>query len=223
MAIIFATWTPPSYAFTKDFLVELKQGATLIDSQAILPGFNRYQSPAVTNGLTYTVRVDVRSTLGILSPIASVDVVATGDTVAQYQFQTPTLVNMRECYNWATGERYWITSFAADTFAALFASSLDSYTNPLASYHASGTSSITTEEFDTGATYNTAWDGELDVDTISGTPSKYIELRVGVAEAWTRHAGNHFVGTGRRVRLSSETTGTDTQRVNDLGEIIVTA
>lgn len=221
MAVIIATWTPPDYAFIRDYLLDLSQGLTIIESVVIPVGTERYESPTVADNQDFTITVRVRSTLGPISVPVSITIHTTGNTVGRYAFVAPTLVNMYEMYDYATGRKYWVTAMN-DHWQSTFTTGIQSYSNPLLSYHSSGTSTLTTEEYDLGAEVNANFVSDIETVAINGTPIDYIELRDNIGDPWTRHAGLSFTGSARRVRLSSETTGTDSQRVNDLGEIIAT-
>jgi hypothetical protein len=223
MAQIIATWNPPNYAFIRDYLVTLTQGVTLVDSQTIPFGTNRYESVPVTAGLTYTVCVAVRNSAGVRSDLVCVSLVADEDTVAAHAYVTPDLTNMDERYDWGTGQKYWVTAAdSGDIVSGQFGSLLSTYTDPLLTYHSGVTSTIATEELDAGATYNTTWTGVMTGVNISGSSNKYLETRILASDAWVRNA-SPFTGIARRVRLSSEATGTATQRINSLGTVVVAA
>jgi hypothetical protein len=222
MAVIFASWDPPDYAFIRDYLVELTQGATLIDSQTIPVGTELYESPTVANDQDFVVSVVVRSTLGPVSLAALVSIHTTGNTLGRHPYTTAaTLVNMHEMYDWGTGQKYWVTAMS-DHWQSNFGSNINSYANPLLTYHASGTSTLTTEAFDFGSFVSASFASSMVTVAVSGTPIQYIETAPGSPPSWTRQT-NPYSGSAQFVRLSSETTGTDTQRVNSLGEVIATA
>lgn len=220
---IIATWTPPDYPFIKDFLVDITQASTPIESGRSMRGYNQYHSGVVTAGLDYVVTVRVRNTLGILSVPVSVTVFVNALTYVpfRYTFTTPTLVNMERMIDWGTGDYFWVTSMG-DLWNPTFPSNMNTYTNPLLEYHTPGTSTITTEVADAGVIYTGDWAGAMPRIDLNGVGAGYIELASASPTPRTRHAGGTFTGAGRYAALSSEATGTGTQRVNGLGDIAVT-
>jgi len=222
MAKIFATWDAPNYLYIRDYLVTLTQGLTEVDSQVIPFGTNRYESIDIIGGLTYTVTVVLRNTAGLLSAPVSVTLVADEDSVAVHAFTIPTLVNIKEMYNWSTGEKYWVTAMG-DPWNSNFPLAMNNYTDKIFNYHSPGTSTITTEILDAGAVYTTDWTGGMTVVAVNGTPQKYIETRITNTGGFTRNAGTSFTGTGRFGRLSRQTSSNDTQKVTDLGTLVVSA
>jgi hypothetical protein len=109
-----------------------------------------------------------------------------------------TLTNMA-----AYGPGGWITSFAADTWNATFTSNINSYTNPLVSYHASGVSGLVTDYVDLGALVNTDLSTTLSYVDITGTAQAYLEHSTDHA-AWTRINGIAGSAQCRYVRAGVE-------------------
>jgi hypothetical protein len=224
-----ASWDPPlNYPYTGAYPWTVQQvGASpsLVDRNNAIPPRTDFTTVDLTPGEDYTITVWNRNVFGMLSTPVSITVhLNTATYVAsQYTFRAPTLVNMRRLTDWSTGEYFWVTSMG-DLWNPTFPNPLDTYTNPLYTYHTPGTSTLTTEEFDTGIPFaGVVWDSTIDATDISGAGTRYIELRQLVSDSWTRHAGLTYTGDGRRVRLSSEATGSGTQRVDSLGSINVTA
>jgi hypothetical protein len=226
---LFASWdAPANYPYTGAYPYTVEQvGASpsQVEGGRTVPPRTDFTTGDLTTEQYYTITVWNRNVLGMLSVPRSVTVYLHAATyvASRYTFRTPTLVNMKRMFDYGTGEYFWVTSMG-DAWNPTFPNPMSSYTNALLTYHSPGTSTLTTEEFDTGTTFaGVVWDSTIDAVDISGTGTRYIELRVLSSDAWVRHAGLSYTGNGRRVRLSSEATGTGTQRVNDLGSIAVTA
>lgn len=219
---ILATWSPPAgYPYIKDYVVDVTQSATPIDSGK--PRVPSFRSIIVTPALDYVVTVRVRSIFGMLSTPVSVTVHVNALTYVafRYAFTTPVLVNMVRLYDWGTGQYFWVTNMG-DLWNPTFPSNFNTYTNPIFTYHTPGTSTLTTEVADATQTYAGDWAGGVTRVDINGTGAQYIELATASPSPRTRHAGTAYTGSGRYAALSSEATGTGTQRVNALGEISVT-
>ncbi len=132
----------------------------------------------------------------------------------EYALSAGTLTNM------ALAVGGWVTSFGSDTFAALFPSALDTYTSALATYHASGTSSLVTADVDAGVSEacTVVVDG-LEYEDLSGTGQVYIEHKVNSGDSWTRVNGTTASVTARYFRVGIEWTTTETGRVSVLGAL----
>lgn len=150
---------------------------------------------------------------------ASYDFTATPNSTSNTDEHEPTGVTLTNMVAHGTG---YITSFASDTFAALFASSLSTYGNALATYHTSGTSSVVTDAVDlltSEATYveiTPAW------EDLSGTGQAFIEHKVLVGDSWTRVNALEATVAARFFRWGVEATTTETIYVTDLGVLRAT-
>jgi hypothetical protein len=225
---LHVTWdAPANYPYTGAYpfyVVQDAAGSPLDTYRGNnIPPRTDFTTTDLTTNSWYLVTVWNRNVFGMLSVPRTVRVFldAAIYTAVRYAFRTPTLVNMAELVEWSSGNLFWVTEMG-DLWDATFPTALDGFTNPLQTYHTPGTSTLTTEEYDALAVYTGLWAGTTTTVDISGTSTQYIELRTLVSDAWTRHAGATYTGSGERVRLSSEATGTGTQRVNALGEITVT-
>lgn len=99
------------------------------------------------------------------------DLVVTSDVNAfvasTYSFNSPTLFNMVALPDPATGGTYYITDFG-QTWNALFASAMNTYTNPLATYHTAGTSMLVSEVYDFGLSLTGDWTVKSTITDIGG-------------------------------------------------------
>jgi hypothetical protein len=113
----------------------------------------------------------------------------------------------------------WITSFGSDSFAALFPNPLDTYTEEVAEYHASGTSGLVTDAVDFGEVITpTSLQATLAYTDISGAGEVYIEHKQNIGDSWTRSNGATLSGVPLRyARVGIEWTTTETGHVTDLG------
>lgn len=114
----------------------------------------------------------------------------------------------------------WITSFATDSWNALFTAAMSTYTNPIASYHASGTSGLVsgTVDGDASEACTVVVDGLLYED-LSGVGQVYIEHKVNSGDSWTRVNGTTASVTARYFRAGIEWTTTETGLVTALGTL----
>lgn len=230
---LITTWLPPlNYPYVLDypFTVDLVGGSPsrVYDSNppnrpAIARPDPSFTTPDLIPGNDYSITVWVRNVFGMLGPPTTIiaHVNALTYVAFRYTFTTPTLVNMKRLFDWSTGRYYWVTSMG-NIWNPTFPNLLNTYTNPIFTYHTPGTSTLTTEVADALRSYTGDWESTLDRSDINGIGAQYIELSTTSPSSRTRHAGVSFTGTGRYVALSSEATGSGTQRVDDLGEISVT-
>ena len=148
---------------------------------------------------------------------AFVDIAVTSDAtsaaVTQHDFTTAaTLTNMTA----RTG--YWVTDFG-QTWAALFPNAMNTYTNPLFTYHTAGTSVLVTEAFDVGQVFNGTWVAQFFYVTLDGVTTATLELSTDGAN-WTVFTTNNVKFSARFVRLRLSCTGT--LIVTGLGSVAVT-
>lgn len=129
---------------------------------------------------------------------------------------SPTLVNMVQLPSGC-----WVTAMGSDTWNALFGSALDTYTDPIFSYHASGTSSLTTPSVDLGVPKTGTFVWSPDYAAISGTVSAYIETSLDGSAWTTQAAGLSYAGTARYLRGKVEALTTSTALVCSMGSVQV--
>lgn len=140
-------------------------------------------------------------------------VVASNTSVSiDYELTEGTLTNMV-----AYPPGGWITAVAADQWDSLFPSAMSTYTNALATYHASATSSIVSADVDGDASELCTITVEPTYTDLSGTGQIYIEHKVLIGDAWTRVNASAAVVTARYFRAGVEWTTTETGIVSDLG------
>jgi hypothetical protein len=156
----------------------------------------------------------------------TVDIVITSDPNAILQdktFISPTLTN---CISIQPIEGVWkprwVTSFSAATWDATFPSTFDSYTNPIDSYHSSGTSTWQGEPWDLGSTISGSWTLTPNVTQVAAPVSYYLETSSdGVT--YTRQPGISWQGSTRFVRPVIEGTTTGAFQVDSPPEIHLAA
>lgn len=224
---VFLKWDRP---FDTDFLrYELRTGPTSATWETA-SFYDQFDSQAARiRGLSAgTVRCFVKAidTSDNYSTNAIyVDVTVTSDESAfllsSHAFATPTLTNMSRYFLEGDAREYFVTD-QADTWDGLFPSTLDSYTNVLATYHGSGTSSLVTESYDFGAVVAGNFTAAIDYSDLSGTAQPYIELSDDNS-TWSRTNGLTVKGAGRYVRVGIETLTTGTLLVHGMPSIRVDA
>jgi hypothetical protein len=224
---VFLKWDP---ATDSDFLrYELRYGPTSAtwDTATFYDQFDSLA--ARIRGLSAgTVRLLVKAldTSGNYSVNALyVDVAVTSDEsaflLASHRFVTPTLTHMTRYFLEGSADEYFVTD-QADTWNSLFTSTLNTYTNVLATYHSSGTSSLVTESFDFGAIVAGNFTAGIDYTDLSGTAQPYIELSDDNS-TWSRTNGLTVKGSGQFVRVGIETLTTGTLLVHGMPSIRVDA
>jgi len=106
------------------------------------------------------------------------DVTVTSDAssflVGEYNSTSPTLTNMVAFTLAPTDTNTYYVTDDGDTFATNFGSTLDTYTNALATYHGSVTSTWLGESEDFGQSLSGQWTGEATVEDLSGTHESYL-------------------------------------------------
>lgn len=83
----------------------------------------------------------------------------------------------------------WLTSFAGDTFAALFTNPLNTYANPIATYHSAGLSGLVSDTHDFGTLLTGDWVSAIDYTNVSGVAQPYLELSASGPESPTTISG----------------------------------
>jgi hypothetical protein len=135
-----------------------------------------------------------------------------------YDPGTPTLYNMIQLLS-----GHWVTDMG-DVWDTEFSGTMDSYVDPVDSYHASETSWLVSDVVDLGATVIAALvQSTLAYTNITGSATPFIEYKVDSGDPWTRVEAQTAVATFRYVRVGITTslTGNDTLLVTSLGVISV--
>ncbi len=212
---IYLYWTP---AVDLDiWRYELRYGttggtweaATLIDRIDAL----RYVAQDIPVG-TWKIWGKALDSVGQYSTnAASVTITVTSDASAflvdRYEQTAPTLSNVAEyALNRYDGVRRFVTEDGA-MFGTKYSANLATYTNALATYHASVTSTLTGESEDFGQVLGGDWRGETVSSALSGSISQILETSQN-GSAWTTHAGLTAKTNARfaRVKLTALTTAT---------------
>ena len=99
----------------------------------------------------------------------------------------------------------WITAFS-ETWSSLFTAAMSTYGNPVASYHAAGTSSLVSDSIDAGVSQLSQVTATLAYANLSGSAQPYIEYKVLSGDSWTRVNGLTANVTGRYFRVGIEMT-----------------
>lgn len=149
---------------------------------------------------------------------ATVSVTVTSDSssflVSAYDQTAPTLTNMEE-YSLARDDakRYFITEDNV-AFGTKFSSNLSTYTNPLATYHSSLTSTWLGESEDFGLDLAGNWQGTATVEDISGTHISYLGTALAAAPStWSYLSGLSQKLNARFARMKHESLTTSTLKV----------
>lgn len=149
---------------------------------------------------------------------ATTNVSVTSDAAAFFvdtrPFETPTLTNMA-AYTLARTDpnTYYVTEdgVAWDT---KFSAAMDTYTNPLATYHNSVTSTWESEGEDFGQILSGQWTGTATVAAITGSLTSYIGLSDdGSTDPYDWASGLSRKATGRFAKLKHESLTTATLSV----------
>lgn len=129
--------------------------------------------------------------------------------IDSFSVASPVLTNVRE---FSLGRvdtvRRFVTEMS-DTIASMFPNAMSTYTEPLATYHSSGSSEILSETWDIGTQVSGTWQAEIDESAISGTTTSYLELSTdGVL--WDQYVNLTAKVTARyaRIRIQAATTST---------------
>lgn len=132
--------------------------------------------------------------------------------VNSYDSTSPTLTNMAE-YSLGRdpASRYFVTedNVAWDT---KFSSAMDTYTDPLSSYHSSVTSTWEGEGEDFGQLLGGQWTGAATVAAISGSITSYMGFST-VDSGYTFYVGLSHKQNARWAKLKHEATGASTLSV----------
>jgi hypothetical protein len=129
-----------------------------------------------------------------------------------YDQTTPTLTNMQAYTIPGDPKTYYVTEDGV-SWATKFPNPMGTYTEPIASYHDSITSTWLGEDTDDFETELTGqWTGEATVEDVSGTHASYLGLSSNGTD-WEYFDGLSVKGTGRWARLKHEALTTSTMKV----------
>lgn len=137
---------------------------------------------------------------------------STTSVSVEYELAAGTLTNMVEHVGGG-----WITAVSSDSWSSLFPSAMSTYTNALATYHASATSSIVSDTVDGDVSETCTITVDPDYTDLSGAGQVYIEHKINSGDGWTRVNAATTTVTARYFRLGIEWTTTETGLVSDLG------
>jgi len=164
---------------------------------------------------TWDFLVCARDSIGQYSPTpARITITVTLDVnsflVDNHDFSagTPTLTGMTEYSLPCDPARYFVTEDSV-AFGTKFSSALSTYTNPLATYHAAGTSEFLTNAYDFGQALAGNWSGTLTSVAMSGTKSDVLRLSPD-GTTYTDESGLTARTVARFGKLKSSAAGTDT-------------
>lgn len=165
---------------------------------------------------TWKMYVKALDSVGLYSATAAeATFTVTSDAAAflvdTYDSTTPTLTNMAE-YSLFDGVRNWVTEDNV-AFATKYSSNLSTYTNPLATYHSSLTSTWLGESEDFGLSLGGQWTGTATVAALNGSMASSMGFSPD-GSAWTYQSGLSHRLNSRFVRLKHEALTTSTQRVS---------
>lgn len=129
--------------------------------------------------------------------------------VDEHDFSAPILNNVRECaLGRVDGVRRFVTEMG-DSIASMFPNVMAAYTEPLVTYHSSGSSEILSETWDAGTQISGTWLAEIDYSALTGAVTVALELSTdGVL--WDAYANLTAKVTARyaRIRIGAATTST---------------
>jgi hypothetical protein len=214
---VYASWSPSVDIDIWRYEVRYGSVGTAWASTILLDRVDalRLQTDQMPVG-TWTLHVKCLDSVGNYSVAAATcNVVVTSDAsaflVSAYDQTAPTLTGMAE-YTLARNDtnRYFVTEDAA-LWDTKFASTLNTYTNALATYHASMTSTWLGEAEDYGLDLGGQWTGSATVADISGTHISYFGSAMAAAPSvWTYTAGLSQKLNARFARLKHEALTTAT-------------
>ena len=124
-------------------------------------------------------------------------------------------------YTGRDGVPHYVSSLS-ETWATLFGSTaMSSFPNPVDSYHAAGTSSLTTEWYDVGVSVSAQWTAVAPYTDDSGAATVYVDLSPDGVTGIVSTSGGSAKGTARFVRVRYTTTGAMT--IAGMPSITITA
>ncbi len=162
---------------------------------------------------TWVIYVKALDSVGLYSATAAqATVTVTSDVnaflVDSYDSTTPALTNMAEYTVGVGTNRYFVTEDNA-MFGTKYSANMDTYTNPLATYHASVTSTWLGESEDFGLEISGSWIGSATVEALSGSLLSYLGASLD-GSAWSYASGLSQKLNARFARLKHEALTTST-------------
>ncbi|CAH1387014.1 phage tail protein [Candidatus Nitrotoga sp. M5] len=187
------------------------ESATLLDRVDAL----RLTTNTIATG-TWVAYVKALDSVGLYSnAAASATFTVTSDAAAflvdTYNSDTPTLTNMAE-YDLFDGVRNWVTEDGV-AFATKCSANLDTYTDPLATYHSSLTSEWLGESADFGLLVGGQWTGTASVSALNGS----IASSMGFSDdgtTWAYQSGLSHRISSRFARLKHQALTTSTLKAS---------
>lgn len=113
-----------------------------------------------------------------------------------------------ELVNFSWAGNGWVAATAGDTWDALFASTLDSYSNPLLSYRSAGAAEWVSDPLDLQAIAAGTWQARLWASVLTGAYVATLELSDD-AIAWTVYNNLSVNASARYARVRITAAGTD--------------
>lgn len=133
--------------------------------------------------------------------------------VDSYEFNAPTLTNVREfALGRVDGIRRFVTEMG-DAVASMWPNAMATYSNPLVTYHSSGASEFLTETWDAGTQISGTWRADVDATAVSGSITVAMELSVDGIQ-WDSYANLTAKVTARYARIRIQAANSDTMLVN---------
>lgn len=153
---------------------------------------------------TWLFGVKAIDSVGNYSPDpTTVEVTITSDADAILQdreFTAPTLTNMMEIPPLeGIWKKRWATWMVADAWDSVMPNPLSSGSNPVSSYHSSGTSKFVGETWDVGIPVSGDWTLDVNVEAL-GAYTTSIETKTLFGDSWVAQSGLSFTGEARYVR-----------------------
>lgn len=175
----------------------------------------RLETSTIPTG-TWKIYVKALDSVGLYSNAAAeATFTVTSDAAAflvdTYDSTTPTLTNMAE-YNLFDGLRNFVTEDNV-AFATKYSSNLSAYTNALATYHSSLTSTWLGESEDFGLSLGGQWTGTATVAALSGSLASSMGFSPD-GSTWTYQSGLSHRLNSRFARLKHESLTTSTLKVS---------
>lgn len=144
----------------------------------------------------------------------STQISVTLDAGAFLQGESSLGYDAAESSNIADAGNGYVTAIAGDTWDSLFPNLMDSYTNPLLTYHSSGTSEWVSDALDLTAIANGTWQAQVWAQALSGSYSVELEISDD-AISWTPYSQLSVNAQGRYGRVRITATGTSTLFVSE--------
>lgn len=130
--------------------------------------------------------------------------------IGNHDYTNPSLTGMAEYSLPGDATRYFITEDGT-TAASRFPAAASTYGAIAASYHAAGTSQLTTEAWDVTVTVAGNWNGTISSTAVTGSKTDSILLSTG--GVYTDHGSLTAKASGRLAKLQSISSGTSTLKV----------